>query len=91
LVLTRSTISLSRRAFALEGLLRPLTCVLPSLLLLPFWRRMNMIPASPLGITLWIFTTVAIAWFAGLTSEERQQLRVTASRLLHCGPSPSTT
>lgn len=81
MVLTRSAILLSRRSFISEGLLRPLSCIIPSLLLVPFWRRLNMIPANPIGVAMWIFATAAIAWFIGLTGRERMQLKDTAFRL----------
>jgi O-antigen/teichoic acid export membrane protein len=83
MMLTRSTILLSRRVLLLQGLMRPLACVIPSLLLLPFWRRSSMLPANPSAIALWALTTLGIAWFVGLTWSERLQLRNTAFRLIH--------
>ena len=37
--LTRATITMSRRAFVFQGILRPLLCVIPAVLLLPFWKN----------------------------------------------------
>jgi O-antigen/teichoic acid export membrane protein len=83
MALTHSTILISRRRFLLQGLARPLACVIPSLLLLPFWKRLSMLPANPSALALWTLTTLAIVWFVGLTRNERLQLRNTALRLIH--------
>jgi O-antigen/teichoic acid export membrane protein len=80
---TQSTISIRRRRFVLQALLRPLLSLGPSLLLYPFWKKLNMIPADPGLLVLWAVLTVAIAWQIGLTSEDRQTLISAASRLLY--------
>jgi O-antigen/teichoic acid export membrane protein len=69
---TNLTILLSRRRFVLEAVLRPLSCVIPSILLLPFWRRFVMLPARPPWLVIWIFFTCTIAWLIGLKSVERR-------------------
>jgi O-antigen/teichoic acid export membrane protein len=69
--LTRSTIQVSRRRFVSEAVLRPLSCVIPSMLLFPFWRRSTMLPAGLPWLVLWIFVTLGIAWIIGLNSAER--------------------
>jgi O-antigen/teichoic acid export membrane protein len=73
--LTHSIVSLSRRHFVLEGLLRPLTCVIPTLILLPFWTRSSLIPISPIWIGPWMLATLGIAWFIGLVSAERKEFK----------------
>ena len=72
--LTRPTISMSRRRFVSTGLLRPLLCVIPSLLLIPFWKESGMLPIGILMILISFFATAAIGWLAGLTSAERNDL-----------------
>jgi O-antigen/teichoic acid export membrane protein len=70
--MTMFTILLSRRRFVLEAVFRPLSCVLPSILLLPFWRRLVMLPARLPWLIIWIFFTCTIAWLIGLKSVERR-------------------
>jgi O-antigen/teichoic acid export membrane protein len=80
MVRTRATILLSRLTFVLQGLLRPLSCIVPSVLMLPLWRRLNTIPASPTIIAIWLFATVGIVWLVGLTGTERLQFKNTLLR-----------
>ncbi len=63
---TRPTILIQRSRFLLQGVLRPLLIVTPSLFLYPFWRRLNMLPAPPAVLALWIAATAAIAWWVGV-------------------------
>ena len=79
---TGSAISIRRSLFLLQGLLRPMLVTLPSLLLWPFWRKFQMLPASPPILALWLFTTVAIAWWAVLTARDRQGVEAAVLRLL---------
>jgi O-antigen/teichoic acid export membrane protein len=69
--LTRSAISLSAADFLRQGLLRPLTCVLPFLLLLPLWRRNSMLPAPVFALVAWLAATLLIGYFFGLTRDDR--------------------
>jgi len=69
---TSATISISRRDFALEGLLRPLLCVVPSMLLITKWTKSTTLPASPFWLTAWAVSTLAIAWLFGLTTQEKR-------------------
>jgi O-antigen/teichoic acid export membrane protein len=69
---TQPTILVSRWRFLVQGVLRPLLILVPSLLLYPFWRRLSMLPAQPAVLALWIVATVAVAWWVGLTAEDRQ-------------------
>jgi O-antigen/teichoic acid export membrane protein len=80
---TRSTIEISRRSFVLGGLLRPLSCVIPSILLVPFWKRIVMLPANPLWIAIWILSTLGLMWFVGLTTTERDDSKESVFRLLY--------
>jgi O-antigen/teichoic acid export membrane protein len=70
--LTRSTILVSRRRFMSEAVLRPLSCVIPSMLLFAFWRRFAMLPASLPWVVIWTFLTFGIAWIIGLKPVERR-------------------
>jgi O-antigen/teichoic acid export membrane protein len=81
--LTQSTIRIRRSRFVLQALLRPLLSLAPSLLLYPFWRRSNMVPANPAWLVTWGILTSAIAWRIGLTAEDRQWLISSLNRLLY--------
>ena len=65
---TQPTILISRTRFLVQGVLRPLLIVVPSLFLYPFWRKLNMLPAPPAVLALWIVATAAIAWWVVLTA-----------------------
>jgi hypothetical protein len=80
---TQSTILVHRMRFVLQSLLRPLLSLTPSLMLCPFWRRFNMVPANPALLALWAVLTLAIIWQVGLKSEDRHSLINGASRLLY--------
>jgi O-antigen/teichoic acid export membrane protein len=69
---TQPTILVSRWRFLVQGVLRPLIVVVPSLCLYPFWRKLNMLPAPPAVLAVWIVATAAIAWWVVLTAEDRQ-------------------
>jgi O-antigen/teichoic acid export membrane protein len=79
---TRSTVSISRRHYVLDGILRPLTCIAPSILLLPLWTRSMVVAPSPYLIVTWIFVTLTIAWFVVLVPTERLSLKNGLFRLL---------
>ena len=70
--LTESSISLARRRFMSEAVLRPLSCIIPTILLLPLWRRFAIAPASLHWIVVWVVLTAGIAWLVGLTPIERR-------------------
>jgi O-antigen/teichoic acid export membrane protein len=78
--LTQSAIRLRRSRFLMQGVLRPLLIIAPSLLLYPFWRRLNMLPAEPAVLAIWIVVTVAMAWWVVLTVEDRRELGGTLLR-----------
>jgi O-antigen/teichoic acid export membrane protein len=71
---TQSAIALSRRQFIVQGLLRPLLCITPSLLLVPTWNRFAMLPWSIPLLALWAVGTLLIVWRISLTDEDRDQL-----------------
>jgi O-antigen/teichoic acid export membrane protein len=81
--LTQPTIQLRRRRYLRQGLLRPLVVIIPSLFLYPFWRKLNMLPAPPALIALWVVATLAIAWYVGLAADDRQTGGVLLRRLLY--------
>jgi O-antigen/teichoic acid export membrane protein len=80
---TQPAILIRRSRFALQALLRPLSTLTPSLLLYPFWRRFDMLPANPSLLAAWAVFTLAIAWRIGLTADDRQELITGTSRLLY--------
>jgi O-antigen/teichoic acid export membrane protein len=81
--LTRSTIRIWRPHFVKEGLLRPLFCATPSVLLFPLWRKSQMLPASPVCVAIWGVATLSVAWFVGLLPQERRNLVAGFFRLLN--------
>ena len=81
--LTRKAIQMDRSRFLLHGIARPFLVVIPSLLLLPFWRRTSMLPAQPAVLALWAAVTSAIAWRVVLTAEDRQEFGSFLNRLIY--------
>jgi O-antigen/teichoic acid export membrane protein len=79
--LTHTTISMSRRSFVLTGLLRPLLCVAPSLLLIPLWKQSGMLSIGIPIILISFLATAAIGWLVGLTNAERNDLMGVVHRL----------
>ncbi len=78
--LTQAAIRLRRSRFLMQGMLRPLLIIAPSLLFYPFWRRLNMLPAEPAVLAIWIVVTAAMAWWVVLTVEDRRELGATLLR-----------
>jgi O-antigen/teichoic acid export membrane protein len=81
--LTQPTIHMPRPRLLLQGLLRPLLGVVPSLLLYPFWNRFILLPANPWLLAAWVFLSFGIAWQIGLTGEDRQDAVHAVSRLVN--------
>jgi O-antigen/teichoic acid export membrane protein len=81
--LTQSAIRMKRSVLLLQGLLRPLLMITPSVVLYPFWRRLDMLPAQPAVLAIWALLTLAIAWWIALTAEDRHQLEAFLLRLLY--------
>ncbi len=73
--LTKATVLLARSRFLLQGMLRPMVCIVPAVLLYPFWRRSEILPASPVALISWLVLTLAIIWIIGLNDSDRQQLK----------------
>ena len=78
---TRSAIDMPRRRFVLQGLLRPLSCAIPALLLLPMWNRFAMLPWSVPWLLACSFGTLIMAWQVGLDGPDRARIAATLSRL----------
>jgi len=71
---TQSTIAIQRWRLIRHGVLRPALAIVPTVLLLPFWRRYSLWPARPDLLAAWFIATAAILWWVGLTSTERLQV-----------------
>jgi O-antigen/teichoic acid export membrane protein len=80
---TQPTIRMQRSRLVLEGVLRPMLMIIPSIFLYPFWRRLEMIPAQPAILALWAIVTAAIGWGVAITAEDRQEFRGLLQRLLY--------
>jgi len=80
--LTRSTIFISRGRFVLSGVLRPLLCVIPPMLLILLWKESGMLPINILMILISFLATAATGWLVGLTSRERNDLMGVFRRLI---------
>lgn len=87
---TQSAIALSRRGFVMQGILRPLLCIAPSLLLVPSWNRFAMLPWSIPYLSLWTAATLMIAWQVALTGTDRKRVSMTLSRLARLHPAKAT-
>jgi O-antigen/teichoic acid export membrane protein len=72
--LTKPTVSFERQRLLMQGLLRPLACILPSLLLYPYWERRQMIASNSPLLVVWFVCTAAIAWTIGLKAVERHHI-----------------
>jgi O-antigen/teichoic acid export membrane protein len=80
---TRGAILINRWRLVVQGVLRPLLSAAPSLLLYPFWRRLNMLPANPVTLAIWLIATGAVVWWVVLTREDRRELGAVLLRLLY--------
>ena len=78
---TRTAIDFSPQQFIAKSVLRPLTCVLPSLLLLSSWSGMRTWPAQAAVLSVWMVSTVFLMYLVGLTTEDRDALRTQLSGL----------
>jgi O-antigen/teichoic acid export membrane protein len=83
---TQPTILIPRTRFLLQGVSRALLIATPSLFLYPFWRKLNMLPAPPGVLAIWIAATAAIAWWVTLTAADRGELRAGLHRLIYWRP-----
>jgi O-antigen/teichoic acid export membrane protein len=72
---TRTAIDFPVSTYVVQSLLRPLTCVIPMLLLYGWWDRTGMLPARPVYLVAWLASTAAILYLVGLTGEDRAAMR----------------
>jgi O-antigen/teichoic acid export membrane protein len=78
---TYRKLAVSRTQLFLSGFLRPALIAIPSLLILPLWWSKETPSFSPQLWLVWALSTLLLAWFGGLTVEERRSLiRLTANR-----------
>jgi O-antigen/teichoic acid export membrane protein len=80
---THETLAISRSRLVLKGLLQPAIIAIPSLLLFPlWWWRARLVLAPGLEI-VWGISTLCLAWWLGLSREERNDLmRLSESRIM---------
>lgn len=77
---TMEKFTISRFRLFFTGLARPAVIALPSLFLIPFWWSSS-VPAFNQEIWFgWGMSTLVLAWFVGLSTEERSALMGLASR-----------
>jgi O-antigen/teichoic acid export membrane protein len=79
---TRSTIFIERGRYVVTGLLRPLLTTAPSFCLFFFWRKYSMLPAEPAILAIWAVLTLALAWWVGLSADDRRLGKASVMRLL---------
>jgi hypothetical protein len=53
------------------------------LFLYPFWRKLDLLPAEPAALALWVAGTAGVTWWAALTMEDREQFGAFLRRLLY--------
>lgn len=71
---TQSSLAISRTKLFVKGLLRPALIAVPSVVLFPIWRSPERTTLNP-GLALaWVLSTLFLAFFGALNSEERNQL-----------------
>jgi O-antigen/teichoic acid export membrane protein len=80
---TFSSIAMSRVRFMLQGMLRPLMCLAPEILLIPAWKKFAVFPVSVTWMVAASAATLGIAWSMGLSGEERSRFKGLFSRRLH--------
>jgi O-antigen/teichoic acid export membrane protein len=78
---TQSAIGISRRNFVLQGILRPLLCTVPSVLLIPVWNRFAMLPWNMPWLVAWATATLLITWQVALTAADRRRVSMALSKL----------
>jgi O-antigen/teichoic acid export membrane protein len=77
--LTRQVAEIRRSEFLTKGLLRPMLCLTPLILLVPRWRGDVLLPFPPVWLVLGTLACAGIAWIVAVNAEER----ATARALLH--------
>lgn len=76
---TRSAIDFPATRFIVQSLLRPLTCVVPLLLLVYYWDSTSMMPTRPAFLAAWLVSTAVLIYMVGLTAEDRETVRSLAA------------
>ena len=79
---TQATISISRPRLLNQGVLRPLLVIAPFLAAIPFWQKLNMLPAPPAILAICIILTIAIAWWVSLTAQDRRDFGAVLHRAI---------
>jgi O-antigen/teichoic acid export membrane protein len=82
MTLTKSTALISRRRLICSGILRALSCLIPSILFFPFWITSPTNTTSLPWIAVLTVTTLAITWRNGLLPDERRDFKAAATRCL---------
>ncbi len=80
--LTWSSAQVRRPVFLWRGVARPALCVLPFLLLLPYWRSMALLPWPPLLLAISALASLALAWWVAVDASERTRARAALQRFL---------
>jgi O-antigen/teichoic acid export membrane protein len=78
---TQATILIQRPRLLLQGVLRPLLVITPSLAAYPFWRKLSMLPAQPAILAAWVALTVSVGWWVVLTAQDRRDFGAVLHRL----------
>jgi hypothetical protein len=55
--------------------------IAPFLAAIPFWKRLNMLPAPPAILAICVILTIAIAWWISLTAQDRRDFGAVLHRL----------
>jgi O-antigen/teichoic acid export membrane protein len=79
---TQATISISRPRLLNQGVLRPLLVIAPFLAAIPFWQKLNMLPAPPAILAVCIILTIAIGWWVSLTAQDRRDFGAVLQRAI---------
>jgi drug/metabolite transporter (DMT)-like permease len=79
--LTQRVAEIRRSEFFKEGLLRPMLCLVPLILLVPRWRGDVLLPFPPLWLVLGAVACIGIAWLVAINAKERAAARAFLHRL----------
>jgi O-antigen/teichoic acid export membrane protein len=71
---TQRTLLISRARLFVEGILRPSVVAIPSLAIFLVWRSQSEHLEGAGSVLWWSLSTLFLAWFGGLTGEERNDL-----------------
>ncbi len=79
---TQHAVSIRRLHLVIAGVVRPLLCAVPTLLVLPWWNRYTLLPLHMPLLVVWAIATVALLWRGSLSSADRVEIQHAASRML---------